>query len=90
MTKGRPCTGAWAALDTKLRSELFDRADLVFVDPGALAVELLEFVEAGIFVIAWGVYRLNFAAVVQGDHRWRGTASEGAEAKCKNKGGRVR
>ncbi|VXC40702.1 hypothetical protein PSEUDO8Z_100388 [Pseudomonas sp. 8Z] len=70
-----------------LCSEFLDRLHLIFVDGGALAVELFELVEAGILVIGRLVHGLNLAAVGQGYNRWRGTARQSGEANGKKKGG---
>ena len=71
----------WIAflLAARLCLQVADGANLVPIDAGALAVELLEFVEARVLVEVRGVDSLDFAAVVEGDQAWGGAASQGGE-----------
>ena len=70
-----------------MRSELFDGADLVLVQARALAVQLLEFVEARVFIVLRCVGGLDLATVIQGNDGGRCAASEGAQAQDEQEGG---
>src|SRR5690606_22963698 len=76
-----------SAMPRVLASEFLDGLHLILVDRGALAVELLEFVEAGLFIELGLVHGLDLAPVVQRDHRWRGAASQYSEAESHQQGG---
>ncbi len=57
------------------------------VDAGALAVQLLQFVEAGTTIIARGIHRLDLAAIVEGDDGRGGAAGQDGECGREQQGG---
>ncbi|CAI8765055.1 hypothetical protein EMIT0P4_190059 [Pseudomonas sp. IT-P4] len=67
--------------------QLLDGPNLILVDAGLFAIELFEFVETGILVELWRVDGLDFATVIQGDHRRRCATGEGGKAQCEHESG---